>query len=246
MANPPRMHACLAALLLAAWFLSGLPARAADPCPLLRAQTGAVDFATRVAAIACDEHQLWYRPFIDADGRVGGSSVREAEVSQLANGEQAWRRVAGYWRGSGLLAAVAHRSGAAECEYAGMGDAALPACRTFLIDTPWSAAFVSWVMQQAGLPGFGGSSSHLGELGIVSSTSAASPPSCFRRSTRNTISVGPKALVAPACRFTCTSTTATRPWPARSLPGARSSDRQRMLFMESAQEPYATRSGTNG
>lgn len=148
-------------LLLQACLLVPGTASAADPCPLLRAQTGAADLATRVAAIACDEHQLWYRPFIDADGRVGGSSVREAEVSQLANGEQAWRRVAGYWRGSGLLAAVAHRSGAAECEYAGMGDTALPACRTFLIDTPWSAAFVSWVVRQAGVPGFNVSASHV-------------------------------------------------------------------------------------
>lgn len=148
-------------LLLHACLLLPGAVSAADPCPLLRAQTDAVDFATRIAAIACDEHQLWYRPFIDSEGRVAGSSVREAEASQLANGEHAWRRVAGYWHGSGLMGAVAQRPGAAECGYAGMGGRALPACRAFIIDTPWSAAFVSWVARQAALPGFNVSASHV-------------------------------------------------------------------------------------
>jgi len=63
-------------------YLLALPAPsiAADACPLLRAQTDAPTVATRIAAAACEEHQLWYRPFIDLDGRYAGSRVREAEA----------------------------------------------------------------------------------------------------------------------------------------------------------------------
>ncbi len=137
------------------------PASAADPCPLLRAQTQAPDTATRIAAIACDEHQLWYRPFIDRDGRLAGSTVREAEAALLANGEQAWRRVAGYWRDSGQLVAAAGRPGAGECAYAATSTGGSPECRAFVVDTPWSATFVSWVLQRARLRGFQGSPSHV-------------------------------------------------------------------------------------
>ncbi|WP_407351524.1 DUF2272 domain-containing protein [Luteimonas sp. R10] len=141
--------------------LTAAPAIAADVCPLLRAQTNAPEAATRIAAFACEEHQLWHRPFIDANGRLAGSTVREAETGLLANGEQAWRRVAGYWRDSGLLARAAGRPGAGECAYAGMGGHPSPGCRAFIVDTPWSAAFVSWVMRRAGLPGFNAATSHV-------------------------------------------------------------------------------------
>ena len=153
-----QLLACSVALwlLAAAW-----PAHAADPCPLLRAQTGAAATATRVAAIACEEHQLWYRPFIDRDGRLAGSQVREAEAALLANGQPAWLRVVDYWRGSGLLYQALQRPGANDCVHAG-GTSAAPACRGYIVDTPWSAAFVSWVLGRAALPGFRGSASHVG------------------------------------------------------------------------------------
>lgn len=141
--------------------LTAMPARASDPCPLLRSQVGAANPADRVAALACQEHQFWNRPFIDVDGRLAGSVVREGESSLLANGEQAWRRVARYWRESGLLPRVAGRAGATACGYAGQPRPPSPECRAFIIDTPWSAAFVSWVMRSAGMPGFRYSSSHV-------------------------------------------------------------------------------------
>lgn len=160
MASPSswRVLGCVMVLWLlgAAW-----PAHAADPCPLLRAQTGAPATVTRVAAIACDEHQMWYRPFIDRDGRLAGSQVREAEAALLANGQPAWLRVVDYWRGSGLLYQALQRPGANDCVRAG-GPYAAPACRGFIVDTPWSAAFVSWVLGRAALPGFRGSASHVG------------------------------------------------------------------------------------
>src|SRR5690606_41547533 len=34
-------------------------------------------------------------------------------------------------------------------------------CRAFLLDNPWSAAFVSWVMLRAGAPGFAASPRHM-------------------------------------------------------------------------------------
>ncbi len=139
-------------LLLAC--LPVLPSRASDPCMRL-APPDAQDVRGRIAAAACEEHRLWYRPFIEADGRIGVVPVREAQRERLANGQPAWERVIEYWRGSGLL----WQAGAGDCS---QGDSASPACRAFVLDTPWSAAFVSWVMQRAGLPAFGGSASHLG------------------------------------------------------------------------------------
>lgn len=131
------------------------PASAADPClklPALALQSPEVP--ARIAAAACEEHRLWYRPLIEADGRIGAMKVREAERTRLANGQPAWRRVVDYWRDSGLL----WRAGAGDCAY---GDVPMPSCRAFVIDTPWSAAFVSWVMRKAAVPGFNGAASHL-------------------------------------------------------------------------------------
>lgn len=145
------------------WFALAVPAPAlaADACPLLRAQTDSADVSTRIAAAACEEHQLWYRPFIDTEGRYAGSRVREAETGLLANGQPAWLRVVEYWRGSALLGSASGRPGASDCAHAGMSQYVSPSCRTFVVDTPWSAAFVSWVMRRARVPGFSGSASHV-------------------------------------------------------------------------------------
>lgn len=134
---------------------------AADPCPLLRAQTAAPDVPTRIAAFACRENQDWYRPFIDADGHASGAPVYEAENGRLADGSEAWRKVAQYWIESGLLGSAMGRPGAGDCAYAGAVPGGSPACRGFVVDTPWSAAFVSWVLRNAGVPGFRFSSSHV-------------------------------------------------------------------------------------
>ena len=157
MATPLRILLCLSVLWAG---LSCLPALAADPCPLLRAQQSAPDAATRIAAVACEEHQAWHRPFIDREGGLLGSVVREAEAARLANGQPAWLRVSDYWRGSGLLWQVMQRPGAAACMHADEQQAPA-ACRAFVVDTPWSAAFVSWVMRRAALQGFSGSASHV-------------------------------------------------------------------------------------
>ena len=136
-------------------------ALAADQCPTLVQRQSDPQVATRIAAIACDEHLRWNRPFIDADGRLASLTAYEAEGSGLKDGGSPWRRVAFYWQASGLLAPMGFKPGATDCgyaainlSYAGLG------CRGFVIDNPWSAAFVSWVMQRAGVPEFRSSPSH--------------------------------------------------------------------------------------
>lgn len=148
-------------MLVACLLLVSPAAFAADPCPLLRDKPVAAA-AERIASIACAEHVAWYRPFVDRNGRLASASVSEAEASALADGGQTWRRVAAYWQQSGLLRQMSGFSGATECAYAGIALRPSPGCRGFVVDTPWSAAFVSWVMASARLPGFRPSASHIG------------------------------------------------------------------------------------
>lgn len=148
--------------MLAVWLLLAGPVAAADPCPAQRGQPQATDPAARIVAIACNEHLAWHRPFIDRNGRLASVTVSEAESSPLADGHQPWRRVAAYWQESGLLAQMSRFPGANECAYAGRDGWSSPACRGFVVDQPWSAAFVSWVMAGARLPGFRPSASHIG------------------------------------------------------------------------------------
>lgn len=148
-------------MLLFALLATGT-AHAADVCPWLRSQLSSADPATRVAAVACNEYMIWYRPFIDRDGRLANGGVMESETSLLGDGvSPAWRRVAGYWQDSGLLRQMGGFAGASDCAYAAGGSGNSPGCRTFIIDHAWSAAFISWVMARAALPGFRGSASHI-------------------------------------------------------------------------------------
>jgi hypothetical protein len=150
-------RAILAGILL----LAAGAVQAADRCPALRQQLSSGDIATRIAAIACNENIQWYRPFIDTKGRVASTTVMEAESGRLADGaEEPWRRVAGYWRDSGLLGQMAGFPGASDCAWAMNNHDSSSACRAFVVDHPWSAAFVSWVMALSGVPGFRASASH--------------------------------------------------------------------------------------
>lgn len=135
-------------------------ALAGDPCT--DTFDTASSYAARIAAVACAEHRLWYSPFIDADGRLASITVAEAENVRLRDGATpAWRRVADYWKGSGLLWQMSAHAGANECAVPQPVPMQAAACRAFVVDTPWSAAFVSFVMARAGLPGFAMSASHV-------------------------------------------------------------------------------------
>jgi len=139
-----------------------MPAQAADPCPNARNQLTASDPASRIAAGACEEQWLWFRAFIDRQGRVANGAVMESENRNLGDGRTpAWRRVAGYWRESGLLPQMRGYSGSGECAVAERGSVSAPGCRAFVVDQPWSAVFVSWVLMKAALPGFRPSASHV-------------------------------------------------------------------------------------
>lgn len=118
--------------------------------------------AFAIVRAACNEHHAWHQPFIDTQGRVASLSLTEAERGALDyDGPPAWSRVAAYWRESGLLESVSDRPGARSCMAPDGSRWSEVDCRAFLIDTPWSAAFVSWVMNRAGLAGFHASARHL-------------------------------------------------------------------------------------
>lgn len=134
---------------------------AADPCPALQRSAAPVATAARIATLACTENWLWFRPFITAEGRVASTTVAEGESGRLADAmTPPWQRVATYWRDSGLLPQMAGFPGATDCGYATSASSSSPACRAFVIDNPWSAAFVSYVMRKADVPGFRASATH--------------------------------------------------------------------------------------
>ena len=103
-------------VLVLAGLLAADAAAAADVCPAVRNRQSAPDVATRIAAVACSEHMLWYRPFIDAQGRLASVSVAEAENTGMDDGgTPAWLRVASYWRDSGVLPRMSSFDGANDC-----------------------------------------------------------------------------------------------------------------------------------
>ncbi|KAF1016383.1 MAG: hypothetical protein GAK31_01881 [Stenotrophomonas maltophilia] len=151
-------------LLLAAAPLSAAAAEACDVPP----RFGLSPLAVAIRNTACNEHRLWFRPFIDRDGRAASLSVTEAENEHLAdNGLIAWQRVVGYWRDSGTLNPMGSLPGASSC-LAPLGTRYTDSdCRALLVDNPWSAAFISWVMVRAGVPGFNTSPRHIDYIRIA-------------------------------------------------------------------------------
>lgn len=137
-------------------------ANAADVCGGFARDLQSPRYADRIAGVACYESLLWYSPFIDHNGRLASITVSEAESARLSDGvTPTWKRVAMYWRESALLGQMAVFPGASDCAYTEGGHWQSASCRAFLVDHPWSAAFVSYVMRRAGVPGFRGSPSHI-------------------------------------------------------------------------------------
>ncbi|KWV13888.1 DUF2272 domain-containing protein [Xanthomonas translucens] len=149
------------ALLCAAALFPAGRAAAAEVCDL-PPRFGLSPAAVAIVHTACNEHRLWWRPFIDSNGRLAGLRVTEAERSYLADhGIEAWQRVAAYWRDSGTLGAMGGSDGATSCQQLDGSRYRQADCRAFLVDNPWSAAFVSWVMVRAGVDGFHASVRHI-------------------------------------------------------------------------------------
>lgn len=148
-------------------------AHAGEPCDPLAPP--ATTWGGRVAAAACAENRLWYSPFLDDQGRLARILLAEAETTRLADKQTpAWRRVADYWKSSGLLWSMSSRQGANECSLADAWPATA-ACRAFVVDTPWSAVFVSYAYLRAGIPGFSPSASHLDFVRQALEGGASSP-----------------------------------------------------------------------
>jgi hypothetical protein len=151
-----RFLSCCLVLLLPAFAAS-----AAEVCDI-PPRYGLSDTAKAIVRSACNEHRLWYRPFIDRDGRIASLGVTEAEAVHLAdNGLYAWQRVVGYWRDSGTLSAMGAIPGASSCMQPTGSRYTDSDCRAFLVDNPWSAAFISWVMTRASVPNFNRSPRHI-------------------------------------------------------------------------------------
>jgi len=163
----------LAGIAIAALALTHAGAAWADDgCSAGASASG--DTASRIAAIACTEHALWYAPFIDEHGRLASMRVAEAESVRLHDGNTpAWRRVAMYWQSSGVQWPSQSLASASDCLSGDRVSTAL--CRVFLIETPWSAVFVSYIMRAAGVPGFQPSARHVDYVRDALRDDAAEP-----------------------------------------------------------------------
>ncbi|WP_217424242.1 DUF2272 domain-containing protein [Solilutibacter oculi] len=93
------------------------------------------------------------------------------------DGDEPWARVAAYWRDSGTLQEMvnSNQAGAYQCQNPYGSTFARSECRAFVSDVAWSAAFVSYVMAQAGVQGFRLSPRHIDYIRAASSGSATSP-----------------------------------------------------------------------
>lgn len=158
-----RPHApWLILLALAGLLLAPLRAAAAVEACELPPRYGVERTAAAMVGIACREHRLWFSPFIDSEGRVAALATTEAEHTRLGDdATPAWQQVVRYWRESGTLAQMASFPGAGSCMQP-PGDRHFDSdCRAFLLDHPWSAAFISWVVLRAGVPNFSASPRHM-------------------------------------------------------------------------------------
>lgn len=116
------------------------------PSLLKQSQSPSFDKNTKksdkIAQLALYEHQIWGQSFINSKGHIAKYSHYESTNSRLKNGSLAWERVFAYWRDGGTLNKITHPL---TCKINKNG------CRAFISDTPWSSAFVSYIMKQAGV-----------------------------------------------------------------------------------------------
>jgi hypothetical protein len=166
--NSRSFLAGIAALLLAC---GGLAGARTLPCEFTEADAQRHPIGIQIAKTACREHADWHAPFIGLDGRAGwrdGRNPMEAEGGQdrLLDRTLPWKRVATYWSSTPaldqMIASKIH--GAAECRTEATTWSAAAFCRSFIVDNPWSAAFVSHVMQESGVNDFSFSRDHMGYL----------------------------------------------------------------------------------
>jgi hypothetical protein len=160
----------MAALGAAAFLLASAPglASAASGCLETATQAPSPSRALAMASFALQEHEAFGGQSMDAEGRMTEAGDSEAEdTRRTVPGLAPWQRVLGYWQAVDPQLPSLVRFGAlrgADRRLQGMGvgpdegldsvelravQAALS--RVAVIDTPWSAAFISWLARQAGL-----------------------------------------------------------------------------------------------
>ncbi len=142
-----------------------------SPCEFTARQQEVSPLGVRIAKIACEEHANWYKPFIGLQGRAGwqdGKLPMEAEgaADPLADGILPWEKVATYWRNTPVLDQMIDQrtAGAKDCKNDTRRREVSASCRAFILDNPWSAAFVSYVMKRARVRDFVYSAEHLAYL----------------------------------------------------------------------------------
>lgn len=109
----------------------------------------------KIAWVAKREHELWHRPFINQQGHIVKRGVSEATHAKLSNGQTAWQRVALYWA-TPNMDTLDNLSSCFQTKKWHIHH-----CRSLLLDKPWSAAFVSHVMKQAGVNDFAFAPAHI-------------------------------------------------------------------------------------
>lgn len=156
-------------------------ASAASGCLETATQAPSPSRALAMASFALQEHEAFGGQSMDAEGRMTEAGDSEAEdTRRTVPGLAPWQRVLGYWqavdpqlpslvrfgalRGADrhLLMQALNEATAGRLQGMGVGpdegldsvelravQAALS--RVSVIDTPWSAAFISWLARQAGL-----------------------------------------------------------------------------------------------
>ena len=125
----------------ATWLGLALPAAALEvpACQQGGAAQASPALAQRLAAMALHEHEQMGGALIDETGGLVRAGFAEAERDRLPDSAMpTWQRVWGYWESAGLGTPVDP-------------DGPTAVMRMALVDTPWSAAFISHLMRQAGL-----------------------------------------------------------------------------------------------
>ena len=132
--------------------------------------------AQYAAQLACQEHQFWREPFINAQGQLLKIGPMEAERDRLSDGTPAWRRVLHYWHNSVGLNDLFRGQQPPDYPESVLNDAVT---RAQIVDTPWSGAFISYLMRTAG---FAEDEFHLadGHIRYIKAAYVTQPDGAFR------------------------------------------------------------------
>ena len=172
------MRSCLPGALATALLCAAAPACHADGCAVSAQHAPADPRIAAAIAEARRQHQLFGGQTIERNGGMFRVGHHEAEWARPeGETESAWQRVATFWRALSeseppevmtSVGLVSRAEASMETAIAGNGGRRAAVAvreallRASIVDTPWSAAFISYVMKTAGFSGaeFAFSDSH--------------------------------------------------------------------------------------